>query len=188
MANFYFHSSGSQDKARVTVRSRSDVDDIQLLNVRFDSLDVEAARSGPGIIPSEDGESRLLSRSPWIFRTALSQHYPLPRISMPAMFGKNKSRDMSSPASQSSLKPAIPSLHTSRARLPTNHYQASSSEQGDRDVVLVCNPGDGHVHTRVWASDANDSMVLEGTKLEGVRIERHISSSSEISPPKRVYI
>ncbi|KAK7735899.1 a-factor receptor [Cytospora paraplurivora] len=90
-------SIGTKDKARPIARPVNDVDDIQLLNIRLDSLDLATARSTPDAAPSSTGEPRSLGRSLWIFRTALSQHCPLPKLSMPAMFGRfrDSNRDMS---------------------------------------------------------------------------------------------
>lgn len=189
------HSSGSKDKARVTVRPLSDVDDIQLLNIHLDSLDLEAARSTPDTSQSSNGEPQMLNRSPWVFRTTLSQQYPLPKMSMPAIFGKDKNRDMSKPASQDSLKPIIHPLHTSRAQSPMRHYRhASPLEGGNRGMTWAPSPSDGHVHTRVWASEFYGSTAVEDTRfgdrdlIGGVRVERHISSSSEVSRPQRAHI
>ncbi|KUI65412.1 Pheromone a factor receptor [Cytospora mali] len=187
-------SSGSKEKTRVTVRPLNDVDDIQLLNIRLDSLDLEAARSTPDTAPSSNGESQHFKRSPWIFRTTLSQHYPLPKIHIPAIFSKDKNRGMSKPSSQSSLKPVIHPLHSSRARSPGRYYQANPLEEGGRRMAWDPSPSNGHVHTRVWASDSHGSTLVEDTKsggrdcMGGVKIERHISSSSEISFPQPAYL
>ncbi|ROV98423.1 hypothetical protein VMCG_07100 [Cytospora schulzeri] len=188
-------SSGSKDKARVAVRTLSDIDNMQLLNIRLDSLDLEAARSTPDASRSSTAHSVSPSRSPWIFRTSPSGHYPLPKIRLPAIFGKSKHKGMNKPASQSSLMPIIHPLHnTSRARSPVGHYQASPSDKGSRGMAWDSSLGDGHVHTKVWASDACDSTAVEEKKSEGsdrlggVRIERHISTSSEISPPQPAYL
>lgn len=173
----------------------NEIDDIQLLNLRLDSLDLEAARSTPSASPSSSGEPRAPSQSPWIFRTAPSQHHPLKKIRMPAIFGKGNRRDMNKPASQSSLKPIVHPLHTSRARSPVHHYEASSSNAGGGGMTWDPSHTDGHVHTRVWASDAHGSTTMVGdvrsedrNSLGGVRVERHISSSSEISPPQPAYL
>lgn len=188
-------SSGSKDKARVTVQSTNDVDDIQLLNIRLDSLDLEAARSTPDASRSSSGEPTPLSRSPWIFRTTPTHHCPPPKFRMPAFFGKDKNKGMNKPASQSSLAPIMQHLHTSRTRSPVRHYQAGQSEEGGScGMTWDPSPSDGHVHTMVWASDPGESTAVEDTNPEGsdslggVRIERHISTSSEISPPRPAYL
>lgn len=71
---------------------------------------------------------------------------------------------------------------------------ASPSEEDGRGVGWDPSLTDGHVHTRVWASDAYSSTVVGGATVKdkefksGVRIERHISSKSEISPPRPAYL
>lgn len=185
-----------RDKTRPTARPVNDVDDIQLLNIRLDSLDLATARSTPDAAPSSTGEPRSLGRSPWIFRTTLSQHCPLPKLSMPAIFGRNRDRDrkMSILASQSSITSIIHPLHPSRTRSPMRGYQASPSKDVARGMTWGPIPSDGHVHTKVWASNSHGTTVVDDTRLGGrdcmggVKIERHISSSSEVSPPKPAYV
>lgn len=172
----------------------NEIDDIQLLNIRLDSLDLEAARSTPSASRSSSGVAQSPSRNPWIFRTALSQHLPLEKIRMPAIFGKDKHRHMNMPASQDSLKPIIHPLHTSKAPSPVRHYPADLSKGDGCGVAWDPSLTDGHVHTRVWASDGYASTVVSDTRSEdsdlksGVRVERHISSSSEISPHQPAYL
>lgn len=155
----------------------------------MDSLDLEAARSVTDAARSSEQMPQLPTRSPWVFRTA-----PAPHFHMGTIFGGSKGRATGKSSSQDSLKPVIHPLHTTQAPSALGKYHPGPSSSDARGAGWNAAPRDGRVHTRVWAVDPYGTSAVDGDSLgdkemdEGVvRVERHISSSSEVSPPRPAY-
>lgn len=162
------------------------MDNIQPLSIRLDSLDLEAARSTTDAARSSDQMPQLPNRNPWVFRPTRPPNFPIS-----AFFGGRKSRAMSAPGSQVSPKPVIHPLHNSEAPSARGKYQPGRFSNDAHDLNWNPSSRDGRVRTRVWAADAcgapavNNATSGDDEMDEGVvRVERHISSSSEVSPPK----
>lgn len=132
---------------------------------------------------------QLPIRNPWVFRTT-----PAPHFNMGTIFGGNKGRATSKSSSQDSLGPVIHPLHTTQAPSAMGKYHACPSPSDAQGAGWNPAPRGGRVHTRVWAVDPYGTSAVAGESSgdkemdEGsVRVERHISSSSEVSPPKPAY-
>lgn len=173
----------------MSARQVNQVDDIQLLDIRLDSLDLEAARSTTDAARSSEQMPQLPSRNPWVFRTV-----PAPHFNMGTIFGGNKGRSTGKSSSQDSLKPVIHPLHTTQAPSAMGKYHPSPSLNNSHGAGWNAAPRDGRVHTKVWAVDSYGASAVGGESSvdkemdEGVvRVERHISSSSEVSPPRPAY-
>ncbi|KAG6364549.1 hypothetical protein INS49_006151 [Diaporthe citri] len=184
------NSSGrSSNKTSISARQVNEVDDVQLLNIRLNSLDLEAARSTTDAARSSEQMPRLPIRNPWVFRTTAA-----PQFNMSTIFGGDKGRAASKSSSQGSLKPVIHPLHTTQAPSAMGKYRPGPSSSGAHGAGWNPAQRDGRVHTRVWAVDPYGTSAVAGESSgdkemdEGiVRIERHISSSSEVSPPRPAY-
>lgn len=105
---------------------------------------------------------------------------------MGTFFGGKKIATPSKSSSQDSLKPIIHPLHNSQAPSAMGKYHAGASPSGAHGAGWNPTSRDGRVRTRVWAVDGASSWDKE-TDGGIVRVERHISSSSEVSPPKPAY-
>lgn len=132
---------------------------------------------------------QLPVRNPWVFRTA-----PAPHLNLGTFFGGKKVTTLSNASSQDSLKPVIHPLHTSQAPSAMGKYHAGLSPSDTYGAGWNPTPRDGRVHTRVWAADPCGTSAVGGansgdkeTDWDVVRVERHISSSSEVSSPKAVH-
>lgn len=139
---------------------------------------------------SSEQMPQLPTRNPWVFRTA-----PAPQFNMGTLFGGNKGRAAGKSSSQDSLRPVIHPLHTTQAPSAMGKYHPGPSSGDARGAGWnAAAPRDGRVHTRVWAVDPHGASAVDGESSwdkevgEGVvRVERHVSSSSEVSPPRPAY-
>ncbi|KKY33353.1 putative pheromone receptor [Diaporthe ampelina] len=179
----------SSNKNSISARQINEVDDIHPLNIRLNSLDLEAARSTTDAARSSDQMLQLPTRNPWAFHTT-----PPPRFHMGSFFGGKEGKSTRKSSSRGSLKPDIHPLHTTQAPSAMGKYHACQSPSDAHSAGWSPAPEDGGVHTKVWAADACGASAGDGASSvdkelgEGVvRVERRISSSSEVSPPKPAY-
>lgn len=152
-------------------------DDTQLLNIRLNSIDLEAARPIVNDHLSmasavRDGTPQVPHRIPWLFRTTVAPQYPFrfPKVSLPSFRKKKPDSQIGDFEIMSAdAAPRTPSM---------------------RDGTPASGHDDAVVNTRVWASNGRsgettlaDERNLRNSQLgKGVRVQRHISSCSELSP------
>jgi hypothetical protein len=180
----------SNNATSASARQFNKVDDIQPLNIRLNSLDVEAARSTTEAARSSEKMPQLPPRNPWVFRTTFT-----PDFNMGAILGGRKGKTTSSSSSQVSLKPVIHPLHDSQAPSAMGKYHAGLPSDDAHRPSWNPAPRDIRVQTRVWVAGPHDGSAEDGATLvdmetisEGVvRVEKRISSSSEASPPTSAY-
>ncbi|POS81545.1 pheromone receptor-1 [Diaporthe helianthi] len=181
--------SYSNNTTGIGARQFNEADDIQPLNIRLKSLDVEAARSTTEAARSFEKMPQLPSRNPWVFRTTFA-----PDFNMGTILGGRKGKTKSSSSGQEPLKPVIHPLHSSQApsAMAMGKYQAGPSADDGHRASWNPAPRDTRVQTRVWVADTHSGPAADGVSLgenemkeKGVvRVEKRISSSSEASPPE----
>lgn len=133
---------------------------------------------------------QLPARNPWVFRTTFA-----PQFNMGTILGGRNGKATSKSSSQETLKPVIHPLHTSQAPSAMGKYEAGLSPSDAYGENWNPAPRNGRVHTRVWVADPHSASGVNGPDLGGnemmdegvVRVERRISSCSEVSPPKPVH-
>ncbi|KAK2604557.1 hypothetical protein N8I77_007475 [Diaporthe amygdali] len=182
-------SPSTSQKTNIKTVQVSDVDDIQPLNIRLDSLDLEAARSTTDAARSSDHMPQLPKRDPWVFLSTLPSTFHIGSI-----FGGKRRKAMGTLTGNSSPTPIIHPLHTTQAPSAMGKYHPSQFSNDAHEMSWNPPTIDGRVRTRVWAAERNGAIAVDGESLRDedvddgvVRVERHISSSSEVSPPKPVY-
>lgn len=151
---------------------------------------MEAARSTTEAARSAGKMPQLPSRNHWVFRTTFA-----PDFNMGTILGGRKGKTTSTSSSQEALKPVIHPLHNSQAPSAMGKYHADLSSDDDRRVSWNPAPRDTRVQTRVWVADNRSGPAVDGPSLgekemaeKGVvRVEKRISSSSEVSAPKTAY-
>ncbi|KAG8165720.1 hypothetical protein KVR01_004272 [Diaporthe batatas] len=183
----------SNNMTSVGGRQFNELDDIQPLNIRLSSLDVAAARSTTEAARSSEKMTQLPARNPWVFRTTFAPDFNMGTILGGG--GKGKGKNTSSSCSQELLRPVIHPLHTSHAPSAMGKYHPDLSAGDAHQEMWNPAPRDTRVQTRVWVADARSGSATDGVSISEnemaengvVRVEKRISSSSEVSPPKPVY-
>lgn len=143
---------------------------------------MDAARSSKNM-------PQLPTRNPWVFRTTAVSPF-----NVGTMFGGNKCKAAGDSSNQDSLRPVIHPLHTSQAPSAMGKYHPGPSPNDTRGAGWSSTPKGGRVQTKVWAADRHDASAVGGPSSldkemgeDVVRVEKRISSFSEVSPPRPAY-
>lgn len=179
------HSSTYKNHTQtyLTERALDDINDTQLLDIRLDDFDLEAARSVTDAAKSSSGGPQFPYRSPWIFRAALAPHFELPKALVPAHL-YNKIGRVGVAQGQSSHKSPVHPTHVFQSRsspVCPDHRRAEFLEGWSPNQDPVLSP-------RTWASCASSAALLDERRIRfsayergSVSVRRDFSSSTDKS-------